>query len=431
MGDGRPPYDAATAERTALDHIGGPMSKVMEGIRVLEVAEHTFVPAASAILADWGAEVIKIEHVTRGDAMRGLMSTGLSAFMGGVQVIMEHSNRGKKSIGLDLATDEGVEIVYKLAATCDVFLTNKMPGVRERLRIEVDDIRRHNPDIIYVRGSGYGNRGPDADAGGYDFLAFWARAGCAESSTPSDVAGRVVQPSPAFGDSIGAMTIAGGIAAALLRRERTGEPSVVDVSLLGTGMWSMSAAIALTQQLGGPWMAGPSTHVGSGFNPLIGMYRTSDDRYIAFSMLQGLHYWPEFCERVGRPELVTDERFSTQEAFMANANEGALLVADIIASRTQAEWKATFEGMKGQWAPVQNTAELATDPQVVANGYLQETATADGTPFTLVASPVQYDDEPAPTNRSPEFNEHCEEILGQVGLDMDAIIDLKIKGVVA
>ena len=151
------------------------MSEVLDGIRILEVAEHTFVPAASAILSDWGAEVIKIEHVERGDAMRGLASSGMKMFSGSVSVIMEHSNRGKKSLALDLGTPEGRDIVYRLAATSDVFLTNKMPGVRTKLQIDVDHIRAQNPNIVYVRGSGYGARGPDADAGGYDILGFWYR----------------------------------------------------------------------------------------------------------------------------------------------------------------------------------------------------------------------------------------------------------------
>src|SRR6059036_2077768 len=121
------------------------MTAVLQGVRILEVAEHTFVPAASAILADWGAEVIKIEHVERGDAMRGLMSSGIAGFGGAVHVLLEHANRGKKSLALDLADPAGVDILYQLAARCDVFITNKMPGVRERLHIDVDDIRAHNP----------------------------------------------------------------------------------------------------------------------------------------------------------------------------------------------------------------------------------------------------------------------------------------------
>src|SRR2546421_11507803 len=141
---------------------GAPMSNVMHGVRILEVAEHTFVPAASALLADWGAEVIKIEHVERGDAMRGLAQSGVVSLGGGVHVLLEHSNRGKQSVGLDLATEEGLDILYRLAKTCDVFLTNKLPSVRTKLKIDIDDICAHDPDIIYVRGTVQGERGPDA-----------------------------------------------------------------------------------------------------------------------------------------------------------------------------------------------------------------------------------------------------------------------------
>src|SRR5580765_2342203 len=130
------------------------MTAVMQGVRSLEVAEHTFVPAASALLADWGAEVIKIEHVDRGDAMRGLASSGTVSFGGGVHVLLEHSNRGKQSLGLDLTSEDGLDVLYKLAATCDVFLTNKLQSVRKKLKIDIDDIKAHNPNIIYVRGSG-------------------------------------------------------------------------------------------------------------------------------------------------------------------------------------------------------------------------------------------------------------------------------------
>src|SRR5690606_3372775 len=174
------------------------MTAVMEGVRVLEVAEHTFVPAASALLADWGAEVIKVEHVERGDAMRGLASSGLAVMGTTVHVLLEHSNRGKQSIGLDLTSEEGIEILYKLAATCDVFLTNKLPSVRTKLRIDVDNIRAHNPKIIYVRGTGQGEQGPEADRGSYDSLAYWCRAGIAVGMKQPDYDYVPAPPAPAF-----------------------------------------------------------------------------------------------------------------------------------------------------------------------------------------------------------------------------------------
>ena len=404
------------------------MTKVMQGVRILEVAEHTFVPAASALLADYGAEVIKIEHVERGDAMRGLLKSGLGIFGGDVHVLLEHSNRGKKSLGLDLSTPEGIDILYKLATTCDVFLTNKVPKVRAKLKIEPADIQKHNPSIIYVAGTGNGERGPEADRGSYDVLAYWHRAGIAmgvkqiEDHVPPP-------PAPAFGDSIGAMTIAGGIMGALYHRERTGEATTVDVSLLSTGIWSMGAAFALSLQLGFPWQAGPpGSHSG---NPLVNTYRVSDGGFLSISCLQAGQYWAELCGIIGRPDLVTDERFVDNEAIKANAGDAVEILREVFAARTMEEWRDVLAPFSGQWATVQNTLEAADDVQTVANGYLQDCKTAAGSEFKLAAAPVQYGGVPAQPGRAPDFNEHGDEILESIGLDMEQIVDLKVKGVVA
>jgi crotonobetainyl-CoA:carnitine CoA-transferase CaiB-like acyl-CoA transferase len=404
------------------------MTDVMNGIRILEVAEHTFVPAASAVLADWGADVIKVEHAVRGDAMRGLGRTGVIDLSQGVHVLNEHSNRGKRSIGIDLQTPEGLEVLYALVAKSDVFLTNKLPGVLAKLKIDVADLRAHNPKLIYVRGTSHGPKGPDKDRGGYDMTAFWCRAGSAASCTPPGMPFVVPQPGPAYGDSMGGMTIAGGIAAALLKRERTGEPSVVDVSLLAAGAWAMSAGIALSLQTGKPW-ALPTSPSGPG-NPLTAIYATSDKRWISVVMLQGFKYWPDFCRHIGRPDLVTDARFDSVENLASNAGEAKGIIGEIIGQKTLAEWTEAFATLEGQWAPVQHTLEVAADPQVRANGYLAGTATKDGTEFELVASPVQFDGEPTPTARAPEFNEHGDEVLQELGLDWDRILALKEAGAV-
>ena len=306
-----------------------------------------------------------------------------------------------------------------------------MAGVRSRLQIEVDDIKAHNPNIVYVRGTGYGNRGPDTDAGGYDSLGFWARSGVAHSVTPSDLPQPINQPGPAFGDSIGAMTIAGGISAALLHRERTGEAKVVDVSLLSSAMWAMGGTIAVAQDIGMAWQAPPAGQPMAPFNPLIGYFGTSDGRFIMFSMLQGFHYWPEVCERFGRTDLIADPRFDTHEKLMENAAVGAEIVRGEVAKYTLAEIKEKLTGMRGQWAIVQDTLEIANDPQVVANGYLQD-LDFDGYGYKLVETPVQFDEEPSVPGKSPDFNEHGDQILTeQLGLDWDTIVDLKVKGVVA
>lgn len=407
------------------------MSDVMKGIRVLEVAEHTFVPAASAVLAEWGAEVIKVEHVTRGDAMRGLGSSGVMDLSKGVHVLYEHSNRGKRSIAMDLTVPEGLEVLYALAKTCDVFLTNKTLGVARKLKVDVDDIRAHNPKIIYARGSAYGTKGPEAENGGYDMTGFWCRGGSAASCTPPDIDGAISQPGPAYGDSMGAMTIAGGISAALFKRERTGEPSVVDVSLLSMGAWAMGAAMALSQQMGQAWQHPPLHGPGLGFgNPLVGVFATKDGRYLNLTMLQAFKYWADFCAHIDQPELVHDPRFDSHETLTENSAAAREIVADAIKTKTLAQWRQKFSTLKGQWAPLQNVLELAEDEQVRANGYVQGAETSAGAPFELAASPVQFDEKPTPTRRGPDFNEHGDEILQEIGLDWDTIIELKTKGAV-
>lgn len=404
---------------------------IMKGIRVLEVAEHTFVPAASAVLAEWGADVIKVEHAERGDAMRGLLQTGVVAFATKVHVLMEHSNRGKRSIGIDLSHPQGLELVYRLAASADVFLTNKTPPVLRKLKIDVEDIRRHNPKIIYTRGTAFGTRGPDGDKGGYDFSSFWCRAGSGASCTPQGLGALVGQPGPGYGDSIGAMTIAGGIAGALLKRERTGEPSVVDVSLLGTGIWAMGQAIALSLQANKPLEAPAVGGHPAISNPLVGTYRTRDGRYVSLVMLQAFAYWADFCAHIDRPELARDPRFDSAQNLAKHAPEAVVILREVIESRTLPEWCARFQTLRGQWAPVQNSLEVAADPQARAMGYIAQTETADGIPFELGASPVQFDERPTPTARSPLFNEHGDEILQSLGLDWDRILELRAAGAIA
>jgi crotonobetainyl-CoA:carnitine CoA-transferase CaiB-like acyl-CoA transferase len=404
------------------------VTAVMEGVRVLEVAEHTFVPAASALLADWGAEVIKIEPAERGDAMRGLASTGVVSISGDVHALLEHSNRGKRSLALDLRSPEGLEILYRLVGTADVFLTNKLPGVRKKLKIELDDIRAHNPQIIYVAGTGQGERGPDADKGSYDSLAFWQRAGVAIGGKPADSDRLPNPPAPGFGDSIGAMTIAGGIMGALYHRERTGEATTVDVSLLGTGMWAMGQAFALSLVTNIPWQGPPATM--ARHNPLVNTYLTKDEHYVSLCCLQAGRYWPQLSEIIGRPELAHEPRFADHASLLDHTTEVQAILRTVFAEHTVAEWREKLADFAGQWCVVQDTLEAAVDPQTLANGYVQDCETASGVPFQLVAAPVQFGGEPAPARRAPEFNEHGDAVLEELGIDWDTIVDLKVRSVV-
>src|SRR5260370_11861828 len=309
------------ASRIAAWHVlhqggDGRMLRPMEGVRILEVAQFTFVPAAGAVLADWGADVIKVEHAETGDAQRGLsrlmdMPVGSGSFA----PLMEHPNRGKRSIGLGLERPAAMNVLHDLIRTSDVFLTNFLPRARRKLGIELDDVRKINADIIYVRGSGFGSSGPDSEKGGYDSTAFWARGGSALGTTPTEFDGLCKMPAGAYGDSLGGMTIAGGIAAALFARDRTGDASVVDVSLLRVGAWADALSVGFALLTGGPPERVPSSR-SARTNPLVGNSRTADNRWIVLAMLQPGRYWPEFCRRIEREDLITDTRFATADALM-------------------------------------------------------------------------------------------------------------------
>ena len=406
------------------------MIRPMDGVRVLEVAQFTFVPSAGAVLADWGADVIKVEHAETGDAQRGLSALmGMPVGGGSFAPLMEHPNRGKRSIGLALEQPEALAVLYELILTSDVFLTNFLPRARRRLGIELEDVRKVNPDIIYVRGSGFGANGPDREKGGYDSTAFWARAGSAMGTTPVGYDGLCKMPAAAYGDSIGGMTIAGGIAAALFARARTGETSVVDVSLLGVGAWANALPVGFALLEGGP-PAPRASGNSAPTNPLVGNYRTSDGRWLVLAMLQPGRYWPEFCAHIDRKDLITDERFATTELLIAHTAEAAEIVADVLASRTLAEWTAAFGGMEGQWAVAQDPWEVGQDPALRANGLIAEVVDSDGTARELVASPVQFNEKPTQITRAPGFAEHTDEILRSLGKSDDELIDLKISGAV-
>jgi crotonobetainyl-CoA:carnitine CoA-transferase CaiB-like acyl-CoA transferase len=401
----------------------------MAGIRVLEVAQFTFTPAAGAVLTEWGADVIKVEHAETGDAQRGLRIGPYAPAEGSFAPIMDHPNRGKRSIGLAVDTPAGHGVLMDLARSADVFLTNFLPDARRRLKIDVDDLRKVNPNIIYVRGSANGQRGPDAENGGFDGTTFWCRGGSAWSATPPDCPRPISMPGGAYGDTIGGMTIAGGIAAALFAREATGEASVVDVSLLGVGLWSMALNISNALMTGTNIEPPPLTApVAAVANPFVGLLRTSDDRWLSLAILQPGRYFADTCKHLGLDHLLGDQRFATAEGIMEHTKEIADEVARAIAAQPLAYWLDRLQTLEGQWAALQNQLEAGADPQVLANGYLVDVIDAEGTSRQLVANPVQFDERPPSSARGPLFAEHTDDILRELGKTEDEMIQLKVEG---
>jgi crotonobetainyl-CoA:carnitine CoA-transferase CaiB-like acyl-CoA transferase len=247
--------------------------------------------------------------------------------------------------------------------------------------------------------------------------------------TPPDREWPIQQPAPAFGDLMGGMTIAGGIAAALFHRERTGEALTVDNSLLGTAMWAAGASILATGLFGLTRM--PQMDRTQSPNPLVNNYRTSDGRFLSLIMLQPDRYWADLVTKIGHPELATDPRFKDSSALHEHRTEAVKTLDAIFATRTFAEWREVLMGIDGQWAPVETTEELIEDPQALANGYVREIVAASGTTFRIVPSPLQFNETPPDLTRAPELGEHTDEVLQELlGYDMDRVMDLKIKGAI-
>ena len=402
-----------------------PLTRPLEAFRVVEVASWAYVPSAGAVLADWGADVIKIEP-PEGDPVRGLTSGGVGR-TGRIVPMWETFNRGKRSIALDLKHPTGREIIHDLVRNADVFLTNLLPRTRDALGIDAVTIRDVNPRIVYGCGTGQGTRGPDADKGGYDSITFWSRGGISASLTPDD-AEPIGIPSGAFGDSLSGMALAGGISAALVRRGATGEGSLVDGSLLGTAMWSMQLAITAAAASGRNEM--PRMIRANARNPLVNTYETVDGRWIALCMLQADKYWSVFCQTIGRSDLAADARFTTQAARDTHLAAAIAHLEQTFRSRRLAEWIPILHAQPGQWDIVKTLAEVLDDEQARANGFHQWVDYGSDLRLPLVANPVQFDGEPPILHPAPELGANSEEVLLELGWDWDRILDAKVAGIV-
>jgi crotonobetainyl-CoA:carnitine CoA-transferase CaiB-like acyl-CoA transferase len=401
----------------------------LDGIRVLEIASWMFVPSGGSVLVDWGADVIKVEPIAGGDPQRGLITSGLlPGGSGGVNFMIEQPNRGKRSVALDLTTDEGREALMKLVETADVFLTNYLPHVREKLKIDTDDLRARNPNIIIARGSGNGPKGPEAHKGGYDGATYWARGGVGNAMPEREGGWPPGQPTPAFGDVIGGLSTAGAIAAALVKRERTGETSVVDVSLLATAMWQVSPMIIASKLFG--FSKIPQGDRKNSPNPGVGTYRTSDDRFISVILLQSDKFWDDFVKRLGVPEMATDPKFCDATVRGQNSRECIERLDEAFGSQPLSYWKEALDSFDGVWSPFQTFDELYDDVQVVANGYLPSMEAGNGDTIQLVASPAQFDEVAVEVTRAPELGEHTELVLLDCGYDWDQLAAMKESGAI-
>ena len=407
--------------------------QILKGIKVIDVTMWAFVPAAGGVMAHWGADVIKVENPRMPDPMRTM---GGTLEPGGASDQFKHYSRGKQSIAIDLTRPEGRDLLYRMCEDADVFLTSNLAPTRRRLGIDVEDIRKINPNIIYARGSGYGPKGPEADRPGYDSIAWWFRGSLGQSAMdgngspwPTHMVGH--------GDGMSGMALAGGICAALLHRERTGEATIVDGSLMGTAVWFNGLAIMAARHGTSkrefrkaerpPPPAGVPANMVSALRQL---YQTSDFRFINLLFLgDDDRDFVDLMQLIGRPELASDPRFVDAKGRIANSNDMLAILDEVFGSKPLDEWKKILVKARGAWAPIQTPEEIYDDPQTIANGFLSHVDYPTGG-FKIPAPPILFDEEAGQVPRAPDFAEHSDEVLRGLGCSAEEIAAYKASGVV-
>jgi crotonobetainyl-CoA:carnitine CoA-transferase CaiB-like acyl-CoA transferase len=403
------------------------MYDVMQGVRVVEVAEHTFVPAASMILADWGADVIKIERATGGgDAartMRAIQRPGLRA-----NPFLEAANRGKRSVALDLTMEEGRAQLYRLLDGADVFITNLRDDARTKLGIQPEDLLGRHPRLVYASGTGYGLQGPMASRRGFDYPSSWCRSGSGYVQTPADGSPPPAQPG-SVGDLCGGATLAGAIAAALFRRERTGRGAVVDHALYLMGAYIMSQSL-IAASLGWQPPGRPAPRAEAA-DPANNIYRTSDGRWLVLCLLYD-QWWPDLARHLQREDWLSDPRYADPAARAAN---NVALIAEldaIFAGKTLAEWEVQLADLEGVWSPLKSPAEVIVDEQALANGFVTPVTLPSGDTYLTGASPAQFDRRPIGELRAaPAHGRDTDAVLRELDLTDAQIAGLRERGVIA
>jgi len=399
------------------------MAGPLEGIRVVELGVWVAGPAAGGILADWGADVVKVEP-TAGDPGRMFQF-----ILGGDMFsnpVFEMDNRGKRSIALDLTTDDGYAVMDELLAGADVFVTNVRLGGLDRLRLDHASVTARHRRLVYASVTGYGLDGAEAGSGAFDVAGFWARSGIAHLLTPDG--GDPPFQRGGMGDHSTGLAAAAGVCAALLARERTGEGQLVSTSLLRQGAYTISFDLSITLGWGLTLQIGRRDNMG---NPAMNNYTAGDGRRFWLVGLEPERHWAPLARAVGRPDWLEHEHYGTARGRRHNA---AGLVADldeIFATKSLDEWAEIFAAEPELfWAPIQSPDDLLADPQFAAAGGLVDVP--DGTSTsTMVATPVDFSGTAwEPRSTAPRLGEHTDEILRSLGRSDAEIEALVAAGVV-
>jgi crotonobetainyl-CoA:carnitine CoA-transferase CaiB-like acyl-CoA transferase len=404
------------------------MPMALEGIRVLDVSEAGLAPVTCRILADMGAEVIKVERTEGGDQTRGILKISGNVPIYDINYVLEFYNMNKKGITLDLKRKEGREILYKLVEKSDVFVCNFRPHALIDLKLEYNDISKINPRIIYAHLSGYGLHGPEKDTGAYDFVGYWARSGVmaslGEPGTPLPF------QVPGFGDNTTGMYAACAIMMALFHRERTGEGQEVCISLVGGGIWSMGIVLSSVLATG---LEYPRLSRWDQSNPIFNSYECADGKWIQLACIQGDRYWTGVCKALELGKFENDPKFCTHESRMKNNKELIVILDKVFKTKTRKEWAERLAKENIIWSLVKTAGEVASDPTPWADGYFREIDHPAGKKLKVIMPPWQFSRTPTTIrNSAPEFSQHTEEVLSEtLGMSWDEITALKEKRVIA
>ncbi|MEM7338066.1 MAG: CoA transferase [Actinomycetota bacterium] len=393
----------------------------MNGVKVVELGLWIAGPSCGGILADWGADVVKVEPLA-GDPFRGLDWL----FPDSMNPPFELDNRGKRSACVDISTEAGVSIVHDLLAEADVFVTNYRAGGLERAGLAYEQLAERYPRLVYAHVSGYGRSGDERDRAAYDVGAFYSRGGIGSALTPEG--NDIPYPRGGMGDHMTGLAAAGGVAAALYSRSQSGEGQLVATSLLRLGAYMHGWDHNVTARTGAdtePWTRSSPP------NPLINGYRCSDGRWVWLLGMEADRHWPNVVQALDLVHLEHDPRFDSIEARRDNAAELVALMDEALATRSREEWAPILDHHDVWWARVQSTLDLRSDPQARHAGCYVEAPVADGTTAEMVATPVDFGTTTWVVREPPpELGQHTELVLMELGKDWDEIDALRAAGAI-
>ncbi len=393
---------------------------MLEGIKVIEMATYIAAPGAGGILADWGAEVIKVEPLA-GCPMRYTMANVGADHLKG-SPIFDLDNRGKKGVAINTGTPEGVEAVKRLVKDADVFLTNVRPGGLERSGLDYASLSAINPRLVYASVTGYGLEGAERDRPGFDIAAFWARSGLGYLETVKGTEPTTLRTG--IGDHTTSMATVGGILAALVERQRTGKGRLVESSLIRAGIYAAGSDMAVQLKFG---KLGSTKSRHEAVQPISNFFKTKSDEWFVIVPRQGSVDWTAVCKIIGKPELETDPRFANPKGRRANAAELVDILDAAFAEHYLDHWRQKLDEHDVIWSPLMHPRDVVQDPQAIAAGAFVDVPEEDGSgTFKAPASPVRFpgaDD--GPKGAAPALGQHTLDVLRAVGYSEDDLARLK------